>query len=288
LAPLWTELFSLVNAGADLEKLLLMAVSDINDVPNAPAASSLTPKLPQDNALFLHGIRLLGTLQQCEAIELMVGTNEEADETSDPILRSAVQGRDLLTAAHDGYVFRARGQGEVTLLKRQKELMLRVFPEYVQSPEMAEVAQIFHLVPGRSTYRIKSELTGTNSNLPSPLGEDSLYLNMRSILQTMAFLSKGVCVPEEHICSGIAPVTRSEDGTPFDWTRITGGNFFVASGKRRPRDAETAVYYRGYWFWIRGNDVQSRAILAIVELLYALQDADRKTAGPLLTMPGGG
>src|SRR5271157_1675662 len=38
LTPLSADLFSLVNAGADLEQLLLMTMSEINDVPNAPAA----------------------------------------------------------------------------------------------------------------------------------------------------------------------------------------------------------------------------------------------------------
>src|SRR5271166_6925203 len=58
LTPLSAELFSLVNAGADLEQLLLMAVSDINDVPNALAATTLIPKLPEDNSPYVHGIRL--------------------------------------------------------------------------------------------------------------------------------------------------------------------------------------------------------------------------------------
>ena len=51
LTPLSTEFFSLVNAGADLEQLLLMTISDINDLPNAPAATTLVPRVPEDNAL---------------------------------------------------------------------------------------------------------------------------------------------------------------------------------------------------------------------------------------------
>ena len=36
LTPLSADLFIVVNAGADLEQLLLMTINDINDVPNAP------------------------------------------------------------------------------------------------------------------------------------------------------------------------------------------------------------------------------------------------------------
>ena len=98
--------------------------------------------------------------------------------------------------------------------------------------------------------------------MPSPLGSDTIYMNMRSVLQIMTFLSKGVCVPEEHVRTGIAPMTPGPDGRPFDWTRVTAGNFFVNSQKHRPHDAEVAVQYRGYWFYIASNDVNSRAVLA--------------------------
>src|SRR5271165_3417468 len=56
LTPLSADLFIVVNAGADIEQLLLMTVSDINDVPNALAATTLIPKVPEDNSLYVHGI----------------------------------------------------------------------------------------------------------------------------------------------------------------------------------------------------------------------------------------
>ena len=288
LTPLSPELFSLVNAGADLEQLLLMTVSDINDLPNAPSATILLPKVPDDNLLYVQGIRILASLQQHQAIELVITPHEEADGTSDPIPKSAVLGRDVLNAAREGYVYRAKGKGEVTLLKREKELTLRVFPPHVHSPEMEEFARIFRLAPGLHSYTIKSELAGEDQKLPSPLGEDTVTLNLRSILQVMTFLSKGVCVPEEHIRCGIAPVTPGPDGAPYDWTRVTAGNFVVHAQKHRPRESEAAVYYRGYWFYIAANDVKSRAVLAILEVLFALQESDGKSIGPLLTLPLGG
>src|SRR5271166_5275309 len=159
LNPFSTELFSLVNTGAGLEKLLLMSINDINDVPNAPRATTLIPRVPDDNALFLHGIRLLASLRDRDATELAFGTNDDSDDSSDPIPRGSVQGRDLLNAARDGYVYRNQRDGQMTLLKREKGLYLRIRAPYVHSPEMEEVAQIFRLTPGLSRYRIKSELS---------------------------------------------------------------------------------------------------------------------------------
>src|SRR5262249_23352294 len=118
--------------------------------------------------------------------------------------------------------------------------------------------------------------------------QDTIYINMRSILQMGLFLSKGVSIPEEHIIKGIAPMTLSSVGQLFDWTQITAGLFRVQVQRHRPRDAEVAVPYRGYWFYIGPDDVHSRAALAILELLFAVQESEGKSLGPLLTLPLGG
>ena len=170
LTPLSSDLFIVVNAGANLEQLLLMSINDINDVPNAPRATILVPRVPDDNALFVRGIRLLASLRDRDATELAFGTNDDSDDSSDPIPRGSVQGRDLLNAARDGYVYRNQGEGQVTLLKREKGLYLRIRPPYVHSPEMEEVAWIFRLTPGLSRYRIKSELSEEVEQSPGAAG----------------------------------------------------------------------------------------------------------------------
>ncbi len=200
-----------------------------------------------------------------------------------------MQGRDLLSAAQDGHVYRTKGEGQMTVLKRERALYLRVRPAYVNSPEMKEVARIFKLTPGLSLYKIQSELSDeAKRELPGALGSDTININMRSVLQIMTFLSKGVCVPEEHTLSGLAPTTHDAEGQPYDWTRVTASNFVVHAQKHRPRSAEVAVRYRGYWFYIAADDVKSRAALAILEIIFALQESDVRTAGPLLTLPIGG
>jgi hypothetical protein len=289
LTPLSSDLFIVVNAGADIEQLLLLAVNDINDVTNARGSTLLTPKVPEDNSEFVRGIRILESLRQRDGTELAVEMDEEASGASDPIAKSSVQGRDLVSALKDGYVYRARGDGQVTLLKRERELTLRIRPAFVHSPEMEEVARIFGLIPGQSQYKLKSELSEeSNREPPSPLGNDTIFMNMRSVLQVMTFLSKGVCVPKDHERSGVAPVTPGPGGAPFEWTGITAGNFIVHAQKHKPHDAEVAVKYRGYWFYIAPNDVKSRAALAVLEVLFALQESDGKNVGPLLTLPLGG
>ncbi len=290
LTPLSAELFSVVNAGANFEQLMLTTIDDINDVPNAPQAALMVSKVPDDNAEYLRGIRLLADLYHRKAIELRIGEQEDETNASDPITPEGLGGDDLLNAAEKGYVYRHKGQGQYSLLKRDKGLVLKVRPEYIQSPEMLEAARIFKLRPGLSGYRVKSDLAENALEASRTLdeGEETIYLHMRSILQIMIFLSKGVCVPEVHVEGEVAPNTPGPEGRPFDWTRVTAGNFFVRSSKHRPRHAEVAVHYRDHWFFIPENDVNSRSILAILEILVSLEDAEARTGGPLLTIPVGG
>jgi hypothetical protein len=161
---------------------------------------------------------------------------------------------------------------------------------------MEEVASIFNLTPHRNRYKILSELEPDAESSPSLprinlpkvfAGNDTIYLNLRSILQIMTFMSKGVCVPEEHIRTHVVPVTLDSDGRPFDWSSVTRGYFRVASQKHKPRNAEVAVKYRDYWFYIPEEDVDSRSILAILEVLFSLQDTDDTSGSPVLTLPAG-
>jgi hypothetical protein len=289
LNPLSADLYSVVNAGARLDQFLWMTLNDINDVQNAVQATVLVPRVPDDNTLFLRGVQLLAEIDDRGGAEIGFSTSEDAQSASDPIPAGLVQGRDLLGAAQGGYVYRDKGDGRMALYKRERELTLKIRSPFTHSPEMEEMARIFNLTPGLGRYKLESELQpGAESSPPAalPVG-DTIYLNLRSILQIMTFLSKGVCVPEEHVRNGVAPMTPGPDGSLFDWTRVTAGNFFVASQKHRPRDAEVAVPYRGYWFYIPRGDVNSRSVLAVLEILFSLQESDERSTGPVLTLPAG-
>lgn len=289
LNPLSADIFSVVNAGANIGQLLLMVVNDLNDVPNAPRATILLPTAPDKNNRFREGVRILTDLVDRDAMELLIGTAEADEDVSDPVPTDSIQGGDLLQAAKEGYVYRSRGDNRMALVKRDRGLVLKIRPAFVDSPEMYALANVFQFAPGRRVYRIKSEvISDPTVRNPQPLPTDTIYLNMRSVLQIATYLSKGVCVPAEHISCGVAPTIAGPDGRPFDWTGITAGLFCVHSSKHRPKGAEVAVHYRGYWYSIAGNDVKSRAVLAILELLFALEESEAKPGGPLLTLPLGG
>ena len=157
----------MVNAGARLDQLFWMTLNDINDVQNAVRATTLVPAVPDDNTLFLRGVQLLAEIDDRGGAEIGFSTSEDPDDRLRPDPRRPGAGRDLLGAAKDGYVFRAKGDGRMALYKREKELTLKIRPPFTHSPEMDELAEIFHLTPGLSRYKIKSELQPERREQPA-------------------------------------------------------------------------------------------------------------------------
>ena len=66
---------------------------------------------------------------------------------------------------------------------------------------------------------------------------------------------------------------------------MTAGNFFVHAQKHRPRNAEVAVPYRGYWYYIASDDVKSRAVLSILEIPLRAAGVRRQERRPATHAP---
>jgi len=116
-----------------------------------------------------------------------------------------------------------------------------------------------------------------------PEPREIVSVNVRSGYQVLAFLSKGVEVPESHVRHGSVILFKGPDGRPFDGRQLTKGLFHVCVQKHKPLRSDLAVYYRGHWYYIPEDDVQSRATLNYVKLALDL----RSEAGdsPVLTLP---
>lgn len=286
--PLTVELIRLVVGSTNPEPFFLMAVDEMNDVPNAAEATALVPDHPEENHEFRDLLRVITALRLRDAVELAVDTFEV--ETSDAVPRANVRGQNLLDAARAGYIYRAEGEDGMVLKKRQRTLALKVQPRAQGSPEVFEFARRLKLKPGLDLYHFRSEIYDDDDDdsfsvKPNTRDDDTIYLKMRSMLEIMTFLSKGVDVPPEHVVGRVAPMVVDATGAVYDWRGVTAGLMHVRWHKHKPRDAEVAVPYRGFWFSIAADDVASRATLATVELLLSLQESGGEELGPVLTLP---
>jgi len=282
-----------VAPGQDTTTFLRAFVDSINGVRNSPTATSAGSRIIEPNDDYRYAIELIEGLQDRGALRSRVAKRDVEAHGAVAAMELPggvkVPGVGMVTAARKGYFYEVAGD-EVTLLKESRLLALTVQPEQLEAADFQELVRIFRLEPGRTVYTVRgqenderdylTEATNTTPQEPS----DTLALNVRSGYQVLAFLSKGVDVPEKHLRHGTACTFKGPDGRPFDARQITRGLFRVCVQKHRPLRSEVAVPYRGHWFYIAENDVQSRATLNLVKLAIDLQ-SQSGTAGPVLTLP---
>lgn len=283
-----------IAPGQDTRTFLLAFVDSINGVRNSPSATSPGSCLIEPNDDYRYAIDLIAGLQARGALRTRVAKRDVEAHGAVPAKELPggvkVPGVGMVAAAKKGYFYEVAGE-QVTLLKKSRLLAMTIEPNHLDGADFHELARIFRLEPGRTVYMVKSQENDeidymAESTGATPLGEpsDTLTLNVRSGYQVLSFLSKGVDVPESHLRRGTVCTFKAPDGRPYDARQITRGLFRVCVQKHRPLRSELAVHYRGHWFYIAEDDVQSRATLSLVKLAIDLQ-SQSGNAGPVLTLP---
>lgn len=109
----------------------------------------------------------------------------------------------------------------------------------------------------------------------------------RSLLSVMFFLSQAVDVPEADRKAGKVTTTHDAEGKEFDWSRVVGSVLHVKCGESAPGagQASVSVDYRGHWFWIEDNDLNSKTTFALLRLLLFLKSGENRAEGPAVTIP---
>ena len=117
---------------------------------------------------------------------------------------------------------------------------------------------------------------------------DQWTVRTRSLSSLLYYLSQNVDTPQAHQSAGLVTVTRAEHGGVFDWGDTPAGRLFqVRSGPERPQGAYIATFYRGHWFWIEDNDLESKSTFMLLRQLFDLQAGQSTVQGPTLTLPVG-
>ena len=121
------------------------------------------------------------------------------------------------------------------------------------------------------------------------LREKEVDVRPRAIYTVLHYLSQNVEIPEEHKESGLITVTKAKGGGEFNWDETPAGRVFkVRCNKSKPENAFVAVPYRGAWFYIADDDLQSKSTFMLLSQLFNLQAGQTEDAGPTLTLPVGG
>ena len=148
----------------------------------------------------------------------------------------------------------------------------------------------------RNTPEVKAFLDAINVKTPNNIipitsdysgdgGGNTIEINVRSLAGIQFFLSHGVMVPKEDIDKGRVQITKTSTGEVFDWNNVLSDLFVVHSSKDKPESSGVSVQYRGHWFYIKDNDMQSKYTLMLLNQISALQSGTVEKAGPVLTLP---
>ena len=262
LAPIPLEvLFLLPQSGWSIERVLRCCVQRLNDLPNAPSAAGPTPTLAPRFEEFHHAARLLRELQVEGGLELGVrrpsrrhggAEGEEADEAAE-----------AEESAIGPYVVR--------------------FPRRDEAPGVVDLRRLLGTAEEAEEEPL---LTFTVGALDRERGELAVF--PRSLMGVLFYLSQAVEPPVRDVERGLVTVTRDAAGEAFDWQRVTGDLLRVRSTSQRPPNAFVSVPYRGAWFYIADDDLESKSTFGLLAQLFSLQAGDSRSLAPVLTLPLGG
>jgi len=157
-------------------------------------------------------------------------------------------------------------------------LALLIREKFSQSEEVKSLMIALNL----STKNTKIPLT---TNFSNKIEGSNIEINLRSLAGIQFFLSHGVLIPHEDIINNRVKVTKTENGQNFNWQDILSDLFVVHSQKEKPSNASVKVKYRGHWFFIKDNDMESKYTLMLLNQISALQSGNIKKVGPVLTLP---
>lgn len=180
--------------------------------------------------------------------------------------------------ARDGVDLLAEPQHEGTAPR----YVLHIATHVMESPEARELTQLLGLQPGQAYYRLAYPFAEPGKS-PS---RDTLYVETRSVLGIMYFLSRNVDVPQQD-----GESSKVEDVPPEMLAsykgKPAGSPFRIKSKSARPDGAAVAVHYRDYWFYIDDSDLKSKETFSLLNQTFSLQASAIPVAPPVLTLPVG-
>ncbi len=267
MAPVGPEtLYRLIEYGWGLERVFGLMVRRINNVGTPVGLEREALELPTDQ---LDVFRKLGLWQRTHQLELALMSRSV--DVLDGYLIHDLSLDDLTTLREKGYAL-VREQEGYRLTEDMESLELTVSATLAESADWLSLANKLNLDGQAGTYRIDPVRNSRQNS-------SQLTVALRSPLEMMAFLSRGVSVPDSHHAERVAPGWPIPDGLEF---------FHVHASQQKPTDIYLAVEHLGTWFYIPKDDLESRRTLGLLSSLIRQEvQAGGAENLPILTLPVG-
>ena len=161
---------------------------------------------------------------------------------------------------------------------KTKETQLEIKSSLKFHEQIREIKELLRLDQNLEIYHVNSDFLKS-----SP---DTISIRTRSLMSIFFYLSHHVDTPQSHKEAGLVTVTRNKDGSEFDWgTTAAGRVFHIRQSEYEPSLAFVAIPYRGSWFYLADNDLESKSTFMLLMQLFRLQAGATKSTGPTLTIP---
>jgi hypothetical protein len=161
-----------------------------------------------------------------------------------------------------------------------KEYELRIDEQAANDADVMRFRELLHLDPGFTRYRV---LIGFNAP-----DNRSIAVTTRAMTAVLYYLSQSVRPPQADEEAGRVTRTRTATGEYFDWGGMFDGVLRIESASSRPENAAVSVPYRGNWFYIRDEDLQSKTTFSLLSQIMTLQAGPAVAADAALSFSVGG
>lgn len=145
-------------------------------------------------------------------------------------------------------------------------------------PETARLRELLKLSPGRERFRIINGVEAPDA--------DTIALTTRPLLSALSYVAQGISAPPAHVTAGKVRKTLRADESAFDWRELLGDLFQVQSAEDEPEESSVAILYRGHYFFIPDNDLETKSTFVLLTQLMALHSAPA-TSGPAMSFSFG-
>ena len=282
-------LYELYLSGWHIKPLMRLLVNRVGNLRNDPANGG------DEYDKFIRFAGKLDDLQHNE--QLRVEMKDSPDQLiAESVPAAQVTAERIISADKDGYYFMPRDlskKDKLQLLKKGKSSYAVEVPQEKISELLEEcgIAKTRAAAAGAQSLEFLGlQEAGTSPPGAAPPGGDSgklsVPIQLRSLMDLMFYLAQGIQVPDSHADLVRNYADMNKERKP--WRDYTSDLLNVHCSPTPPKDPYVAVQYRGCWFYIADNDLNSKDTFAEVSYLFALRSTELPLAPPVLTIPVAG
>ncbi len=268
------SVYVLTQYGWGVDRVLRLVSGGVNGVSNDLARELGDTRSLQAVGEFSALVAVLGAEEK--AGRLKVDLDQRRRVLSPLLPVDQLDAAQLLNATEGNRSFEYQSEpAGYLLVERESHYMLEVADSIWEVPAFTAAAERFGLPTGVSSY----EIDPGRGAIDNP--DNQLRIETRSVLAMMAYLSAAVEVPEAHRAQVVpSPSPQLEE--------IFDGLLEIRSARKNNVQAQLQVPYRGYWFYVADDDIESKKTLALLSSLIRLSiNAGGAQNVPVLTLPVG-